>query len=208
MRLFTAVLLTSRVPDYIAILAETEWRKNPTHQGGYLLDGGVHYIAGIRQLLGAESGNQIARISAFTNQLQDYLPPVDSADAVMRTKYGVTGTFQLSVGTSLRADEWTVACEDGWVKVEGSQVTVSRDGKETVKTVPNERTGVPPEVRAWGEALAAGTVRREQEPEAALADLELVSLQPCPAGQTYFGSLLLEITSPTDTVCPFRSNLS
>ena len=41
------------------------------------------------------------------------------------------------------------------------------------KDLTNERTGVPPEVRAWGEVLASGHVRPEQEPETALADLEL-----------------------------------
>jgi predicted dehydrogenase len=132
-------------------------------------------MAGIRQLLAAQPGNEIARLSAFTTQLRDYLPPVDTADVIFKTKSGITGTFQLSVGTSLRADAWTVACENGWVKVEGSEVTVVRDNTETKISIPNERTGVPPEVRAWGDALAKKSVRQEQEPEAALADLELVS---------------------------------
>lgn len=157
------------------LFAETEWRKKPTHQGGYLLDGGVHYMAGLRQLLESQSGNHIVRLSAFTNQLRDYLPPADTINAVLKTKSGITGTFQLSVGTSLREDSWTVSCESGWITVEDSKVIICRDGQVTKKTVPNERTGVPPEVRAWGEALATGKIRKEQEPEAALADLELVS---------------------------------
>lgn len=132
-------------------------------------------MAGLRQLLDASPGNRIVRVSAFTNQIRGYLPPVDTADALFRLESGVTGTFQLSVGTSLREDSWTVACEGGWIKVEDSKVTISRNGQETVKTVPNERTGVPPEVREWGSALAAGKVIKGLEPEPALADLELVS---------------------------------
>lgn len=155
----------------------TEWRRTPTHQGGYILDGGVHYMAGLRLLLDSYPGNEIAKVSAFTNQIQEYLPPVDTADVIFRTKSGVTGVFQISRGTTLRADDWTIACEKGWVQIQGDKVTISRDGQEEVKTIPNERTGVPPEIRAWGESLVSGTVRPEQEPEAALADLELVSLQ-------------------------------
>ncbi|KAI0020061.1 NAD-binding Rossmann fold oxidoreductase family protein [Xylariomycetidae sp. FL0641] len=155
---------------------QTAWRQNPTHQGGYLLDGGVHYMAGIRQLLESQPGNEISRLSAFTTQLRDYLPPADTISAIMQTRSGFTGTFQLSVGTSLREDNWTVACENGWISIEDSKVTICREGKETVMNIPNERTGVPPEIRAWGEALAAGKVRKEQEPEAALADLELLEL--------------------------------
>jgi hypothetical protein len=143
-------------------------------------------MAGLRQLLGAQPGNEISRISAFTNQLQGYLPPVDTANCILKTKFGITGVFQLSVGTSLAANEWTVACENGWIKIEDSEVTLFCDGKETKVTVPNERTGVPPEIRAWGEALAAGKVRKEQEPEAALADLELVSYLPCPLALSVF----------------------
>ncbi|KAJ6109365.1 hypothetical protein N7486_001599 [Penicillium sp. IBT 16267x] len=154
----------------------TPWRRVPTHQGGYLLDGGVHYVAGLRLLLGAQPGNEIATLSAFTNQLQPYLPPVDTADMILRTRSGVTGVFQVSMGTTLRADEWTVACEDGWIKIEHEKVTISRDGQEQSVTVANERTGVPPEVRVWGASLVAGKVVPEQEPEAALADLELIEL--------------------------------
>lgn len=152
----------------------TEWRRNPTHQGGYLLDGGVHYVAGLRLLLGVEPGHHIASLSAFTTQIQPYLPPVDTADVILRTTLGVTGVFQISRGTSLRADEWTVACSHGWIKVENETVTISRDGRVEVVRIPNERTGVPPEIRAWGESLVVGRTHPDQEPEAALADLELV----------------------------------
>ncbi|WYZ44976.1 hypothetical protein EsH8_VIII_000292 [Colletotrichum jinshuiense] len=154
----------------------TEWRRNPTHQGGYLLDGGVHYMAGLRYLLDAQPGNEIDTLVAFTNQIQDYLPPVDTADVILKTRSGVTGVFQISRGTTLRADEWTVACEEGWVKIENEKVTISRNGQVEVKILPNERTGVPPEMRAWRASLSAGKLRPEQEPEAALADLELVEL--------------------------------
>ncbi|OJJ58378.1 hypothetical protein ASPSYDRAFT_58836 [Aspergillus sydowii CBS 593.65] len=154
----------------------TEWRRNPTHQGGYLLDGGVHYVAGLRLLLGVEPGHHIASLSAFTTQIQPYLPPVDTADVILRTTLGVTGVFQISRGTSLRADEWTVACSHGWIKVENETVTISRDGRVEVVRIPNERTGVPPEIRAWGESLVVGRTHPDQEPEAALADLELIEL--------------------------------
>ena len=175
-KIFTSLLLLTTRPHSPrnANFPVTEWRRDPTHQGGYILDGGVHYMAGIRQLLASKPGNEISRVSAFTSQIQEYLPPADTVDALFKTKSGVTGVFQLSVGTTLRENSWTVVCEDAWIKIEDSQVTIYRDGKEVNKTVPNERTGVPPEVRAWGAALAAGKVLPEQEPETALADLELV----------------------------------
>jgi predicted dehydrogenase len=45
---------------------------------------------------------------------------------------------------------------------------------DEIKEVPNEKTGVPPEVRTWGEAIMAGRADPRQSPEEALADLELL----------------------------------
>ena len=128
---------------------------------------------GLRLLLGTE--NSVTRLSAFTTQVQKHLPPVDTVDATMKTKSGATGTFCVSIGTTLTGNEWTVACEGGTVSISRSTVTTRIDGKEVKKEVKDERTGVPPEVRKWGEALAAGTKNERQTPEEALADLELVS---------------------------------
>lgn len=134
----------------------------------------MHYTAGLRYLLGPETF--VTRLSAFTTLLQEHLPPADTVDAILKTNTGIQGTFQVSYGTSLVGPEWTIGCEKGSVSVEDSKITVrSVDGKEDVQNVEDERTGVPPEVRQWGQALAAGKVNPEQSPSQALADLELVS---------------------------------
>ena len=164
---------SSKLRPAAKILQETKWRKNPTHQGGFLLDGGVHFTAGLRLLLGTE--NHISRISAYTNQNQEYLPPVDTVDATMKTQTGATGTFSISMGTTFTGSEWSVACEHGTVSISRSTVTTVFDGKEEKVTIKDERSGVPPEVRAWGESLVAGERNAKQIPEEALADLELVT---------------------------------
>jgi len=147
---------------------ETEWRKVPTHQGGFLLDGGVHFTAGLRLLLGPE--NPLVSVSANTAQLQEHLPPVDTIDATAKAKNGATGTISISFGTTFSGSEWTVACADGLASVSGGKVTLGEETKE----IKDERSGVPPEVRKWGEALVAGKPNEKQSPEEALADLELI----------------------------------
>ena len=52
----------------------------------------------------------------------------------------------------------------------GSKVTL----KGETTDVEDERSGVPPEIRYWGEALAAGKSNESQSPEEALADLEII----------------------------------
>ena len=153
---------------------ETEWRKAPAHQGGFLLDGGVHYVAGLRRLLETQPTNKVSCLSAFTTLLQDHLPPVDTVNATMKLESGVSGTYQQSVGTSLTGSEWTVGYENGVVTVADSKVTVTAGGRTEEKTIPDERTGVPPVVRVWAEAVARGSTVKDLEPEEALADLELV----------------------------------
>jgi predicted dehydrogenase len=147
---------------------ETEWRKSPTHQGGFLLDGGVHFTAGLRLLLGSD--NPLVSISAHTSQLQEHLPPVDTIEATAKAKNGAVGTISISFGTTHKGSEWTVACQDGIASVSGSKVTV----KDKTTDVEDERSGVPPEVRFWGEGLSRGKANELQSPKEALADLEII----------------------------------
>lgn len=168
------VVILSSPSSYF--IAETDWRKAPTHQGGFLLDGGVHYTAGLRRLLNIHEGNEICSISAFTALLQDHLPPVDTINATMRLASGISGTYQHSVGTTLKGSEWTIACERGTVSFGDSKVIVTIGDSETRVFVADERTGVPPTVRAWAEALYAAVPCKDLQPEEALADLELVRL--------------------------------
>lgn len=147
---------------------ETEWRKVPSYQGGFLLDGGVHFTAGLRLLLG--KANPLAEVSAQTAQLQEHLTPLDTIDAALITKQGATGTVSISFGTTFKGSEWSVACDKGVVSVSGSTVKVG----DEEQTVNDERSGVPPEIRMWGEALSQGTVNQRQSTEEALGDLELI----------------------------------
>ncbi|KIW86052.1 hypothetical protein Z517_01446 [Fonsecaea pedrosoi CBS 271.37] len=147
---------------------ETAWRKSPTHQGGFLLDGGVHFTAGLRLMMG--KGNPLVSLSAHSAQLQEHLPPVDTVEATAKSKKGAVGTISISFGTTHKGSEWAVGCEKGPVSLSGNKVTYDDKTEE----VQDEKTGVPGEVRAWGEALAAGKVNESQSPEEALADLELI----------------------------------
>jgi predicted dehydrogenase len=154
----------------------TGWRIKPQHQGGFLLDAGVHFTAALRKLLGAE--NAVESLIAQTSLVQSYLPPVDSVNAVLKTKSGAVGSYISSVGTMLDAFEFHIACEQGQVKAEGYKVvTVRGTGKDAKveEKVFERTTGVKEEVRAWAESLiATNKPHPEQTPELALADLELL----------------------------------
>lgn len=95
----------------------------------------------------------------------------------MTIKFGATGTFSVSFGTSFTGYEFSIACEGGTVNLSvfKSTVTTIFRGKEEKVKAADEKTGLPPEVRKWGEALAAMKRNEKQILEEALVDLELVS---------------------------------
>lgn len=151
---------------------DTAWRKTPDYMGGFLLDGGVHFVAAARLLLGAQ--NKIHRVSSFTAQLQPHLPPVDTVHATARCASGIAGTIAISFGTTFKGRGYSVACEQGTVEVGFDKVTVERDGRVEVKEFPNHGTGVKEELEAFLKGIRKGRLDPAQSPEEALRDLELV----------------------------------
>lgn len=153
---------------------ETSWRKEPAYQGGFLLDGGVHFAAATRLLL-SSAGQKIKSLSAYTAQLQEHLPPVDTLNAIAQLESGASGTFAVSFGTTDKGSEYLVACEEGSVHVSMGKVTVKKGGKVVEeKEFKDEGSGVKQEVKAWAESLESGKWRAEQNGEQALGDLEII----------------------------------
>ncbi|QDS72789.1 hypothetical protein FKW77_005757 [Venturia effusa] len=155
---------------------ETPWRKTPRYQGGFLLDGGVHFIAGTRLLLGPE--NEPIKVSAFSSQLQRHLPPVDTVDAVWQLKSGISGTFACSFGTTFEGDEYAVSCEKGTVTISKGCVTVKPLPDSGVKTVESKDMwngpGIQEEIDAWAVGLLSGNPDHRLSPREALMDLKVL----------------------------------
>ncbi|KAJ5488702.1 hypothetical protein N7539_003592 [Penicillium diatomitis] len=147
----------------------TPWRKSPGYQGGFLLDGGVHMLAGLRMILGPN--DRVTAVSAQTRQLQEYLPPIDTVDAVAQTELGATGTISLSWGSRYNDSLFEFECEKGMVKIQFDDVMVN----DEVHHIEFDGKGVVPEVKEFAESiLRGGPVVNRQSPEEALADLSLL----------------------------------
>lgn len=139
-----------------------------------MLDGGVHFVAATRLLLQG-GGQKVKKLSAFTAQLREHLPPVDTVNATLRLENGNSGTLTISVGTTDNGSEYVVACEKGTVHVSRGKVVVKRSGEEEqTKEFPDEGNGVKQEIKAWAESLEQGKRNEMQSPEEALKDLEIL----------------------------------
>jgi predicted dehydrogenase len=153
---------------------ETDWRRNPQHQGGPLLDGGVHYAAATRLLLQGES--KAETVSAFTTLTQEYLPPIDTVNAVIKTRSGASGTLQCSFGSRMQAFEWDFGLKGGALSLSGDTVTVRPvSGEITVKKF-SETSGVAEEIVGWAEGLTIGEPNPWQSAEEAMADVEFLEV--------------------------------
>ncbi|KAB5513371.1 hypothetical protein GE09DRAFT_632842 [Coniochaeta sp. 2T2.1] len=147
----------------------TEWRKVPGYQGGFLLDGGVHFIAGLRLLLGA-AGEEINQVVSFADLLVDRLGPHDTVHAVASTKSGAKGTITISFGTEHKKGlEVEIVTTNGTVNWTQEEVKVSDKSQKFEYS-----SGVKAEVAVFGKSLESKTPDPLQTPEEAFADLQFL----------------------------------
>ncbi|KAH8888055.1 NAD(P)-binding protein [Thozetella sp. PMI_491] len=156
----------------------TPWRKVPEYQGGFLLDGGVHFIAGLRLLL-SQVGQEIKQVACFSALLEEKLPPVDTVHAIASTQDGKSGTLSISFGTEFKSGlELEVVTTNGAIIWSNGNVTTKTRGVGGKATEERKEfafdAGVKAELEAFGKAIKAGTLDPLQSPGEGLKDLEIL----------------------------------
>ncbi|XP_077227570.1 dehydrogenase FPY6-like isoform X2 [Tasmannia lanceolata] len=107
---------TSSIPYF-----SSSWRRNFT--GGFILDLGVRYIAGLRMIIGCE----ITAVSAISSHVDKTLPTPDNICALLQLENGCAGVFVMAL--SSRSNKvpnkiyWRVVGSQGTLQVE--QVTIN-----------------------------------------------------------------------------------
>ncbi|KDP20201.1 hypothetical protein JCGZ_07921 [Jatropha curcas] len=94
----------------------SSWRRNFT--GGFILDMGVHFIAGLRMVVGCE----VISVSAMTSHVDKTLPPPDNISSVFQLENGCSGVFVMVVSSRSPKILWRVVGLKGTLQVDrGSQ---------------------------------------------------------------------------------------
>ncbi|PCG91202.1 Hypothetical protein PENO1_095010 [Penicillium occitanis (nom. inval.)] len=157
----------------------TEWRKNPDYQGGFILDGGVHFVAGLREFLSALN-DSVEKVVSFSTQMQPHLLPVDTVNGAYLLKSGRSGTISLSFGIEFKSDFLIeVTSTNGLVAMTPAGVKIverngsDSDHKEALKEFPFS-TGVGLEIEAFRKAIENKSPDARQSADEALLDLVLV----------------------------------
>lgn len=146
----------------------TLWRRENRFPGGLLLDGGVHYAAGLRMLLG-----EVAGVSAVAKQNSPDLPPVDTLSAALHFENGAVGSFGV---TYAAGTPWTPALtitgDGGALRITNGVITVAAGGDVYTLELP-EHQGVRDEFAAFAAAIRDGAPHRNT-PDQAVQDVALV----------------------------------
>jgi predicted dehydrogenase len=148
------------------------WRTVPDYQGGFILDGGVHFIAALREALDVP----VERVSAFGSQNLPYLPPIDTLNATVLLKNGATGIFSVSFGTSKSEFDIIIEAENGYVTIAPNKLTYKKRTEETIHEI-SYKDAVPlvqREVDSFTEALLTGKQDPLQDPVAAFEDIAFI----------------------------------
>ncbi|XP_044506394.1 uncharacterized protein YMR315W-like isoform X1 [Mangifera indica] len=90
----------------------SSWRRNFT--GGFILDMGVHFIAGLRMLIGCE----VVSVSATTSHVDKTLPPPDNISSNFQLENGCSGVFVMVVSSRSPQIFWRVVGLKGTIQLE------------------------------------------------------------------------------------------
>ncbi|ONK70064.1 uncharacterized protein A4U43_C05F29870 [Asparagus officinalis] len=90
----------------------SSWRRNFT--GGFILDMGVHFIAGLRMIAGCE----ISTVSAIAHYVDKTLPPPDNLCSLFQLENGCAGVFVMAVSSASPKILWRIDGSKGTLQIE------------------------------------------------------------------------------------------
>ncbi|KAJ9139717.1 hypothetical protein P3X46_030426 [Hevea brasiliensis] len=90
----------------------SSWRRNFT--GGFILDMGVHFIAGLRMLVGCD----VISVSAKISHVDKTLPPPDNICSVFQLENGCSGVFVMVVSSRSPKIHWRLVGLKGTLQID------------------------------------------------------------------------------------------
>lgn len=91
-----------------------EWRRDPALKGGFILDCGVHFVAGLRVMTGCD----IKLVTAIATHRDPAVPAPDTLTTLIKFDNGCAGSMVVSYAAPVSKASWRVACAKGTVTVE------------------------------------------------------------------------------------------
>lgn len=165
-------LIALRQQSVTSKFAVTPWRAKPEYNGSYVLDGGIHFVALLRTILGRD----ITDIQAIYEEKS----AVEVGSCGACRAGNTLGTFQIRYGAFIsvvcRMDVYWDDAIMSIIQHKGVGYEVTMTGKETRLF---EFGGLQEEFTVWLNALERGECVEVLSPEEALKDLLVVEAMCC-----------------------------
>lgn len=144
----------------------SSWRRN--FNGGFILDMGVHFVAGLRMLVGCE----VSSVSALTSHVDLTLPPPDNISSTFQLENGCTGVFVMVVSSRSPKILWRVVGLNGTLQIDrgnqdgkhGYLVTLYQANGQN-KSFFHPFSGVTEELKTFLSEISQATLRKDSSNE-------------------------------------------
>jgi len=132
--------------------AQTKWRINHQYKGGFVTDGGIHYIAALRDMFG-----EINHGIAFTKRVNSNIGEMDSMSFQFRTDkniYGVLNTFYSSKG--YEQESILISGSEGSILIENDKLTLKNEKGIKLEEAVEESKGYKEEFEDFYRGICLG----------------------------------------------------
>lgn len=145
-------MFTLTLPDN-NVYARTEWRKHPQYKGGFVTDGGIHYIAALRDLFG-----EIKYGIALTKSVNPNLGDIDSMSFQFFTDKNINGILNLFYSSKgYEEDSALISCSKGSILIEGNKLTICDENNEQFVEEVEDGLGYREEFEDFYDGIRLGT---------------------------------------------------
>jgi predicted dehydrogenase len=153
----------------VSLYAQTDWRIHHKYPGGFITDGGVHYMAALRDLLG-----EIKPLAAFKKTVNAQIGAMDSLSLQFIAGAKVHGVFNLFFSSNgFLEDRLVILGDNGSLLIENNRLTIKRYTEILDTQEFQDDRGYVEEYRAFWQAIQGGAPVRSTFAEG-YADLKTV----------------------------------
>ena len=133
--------------------AQTRWRIKHTFEGGFITDGGIHNIAGIRFLAG-----EIRKYQAMARQINPSIGEMDTFSMHFETDQGISGTLNLFQSSNGYLENKVLLLGTGGaLKLEDGYLTLHHKDQVVEKIHFEEDNGFMEEFEDFYQAIRTGS---------------------------------------------------
>jgi predicted dehydrogenase len=151
-------------------MKDSPWRQKPDYQGGFVLDGGVHNVAGLRYV----TGQEIVETKGFSAQFATHMEPIDTVASAVRFEKGAIGTVVMSWSSAKEDNETIFVGTEGSVVVLPGKVRLVGKDQKVLEEKAFKSESIKDEIESYLKAIKSGKAEERASAVQAYNDLAAI----------------------------------